>query len=79
MKHWLEQESRQGHEYALVSGLLQTWARTPGGIVTGAMNVLMEDDLHRRLTHYLKRHDRAFSTHEEADFVMVGGPSKWLD
>ncbi|RKG93671.1 hypothetical protein [Corallococcus terminator] len=79
MKRWLEQQSLRGQEYALVCGLLQTWMRTPDGYLTGVMDMLMEEDLRRRLKHYLERHDRAFSTHEEADFVMVGGSSKWVD
>lgn len=80
VKHLLEQEALHGGTYALVAGELQHWTRMPrdGALVRDFM--LMGDGLAIRLSHYLKRHGRAFATLEEAEFVLFGGePGGVLD
>ncbi|RKG64484.1 hypothetical protein D7V80_26665 [Corallococcus sp. CA054B] len=75
VKRILEQEALHGGTYALVAGELQHWTRMPrdGALVRDFM--LMSDGLAIRLSYYLKRHGREFSTREEAEFVLFGEES----
>ncbi|RKI00362.1 hypothetical protein [Corallococcus sp. AB038B] len=75
VKNILEHEARLGGTYALVAGESQHWSRMPrdGALVRDFM--LMGDGLSIRLSHYLKRHGRAYSTLEEAEFVLFGEES----
>ncbi|RKI37965.1 hypothetical protein D7Y27_24585 [Corallococcus sp. AB004] len=75
VKRILEHEALLGGTYALVAGELQHWSRMPhdGALVRDFM--LMGDGLSIRLSHYLKRHGQAFSTLEEAEFVLFGEES----
>ena len=75
VKQLLDHEALHGSIYALVAGDLQHWSRMPhdGALVRDF--VMMGDGLACRLSYYLKRHGRAFSTLEEAEFVLFGEPS----
>ncbi|MFB1483553.1 hypothetical protein [Corallococcus sp. RDP092CA] len=79
VRHILDHDALLGGTYALVAGELQHWTRMPrdGALVRDA--VMMGDGLASRLTSYLKRHGRAFSTLEEAEFALSGEPSGVLD
>jgi hypothetical protein len=76
MKRILEHKERLGGSYALVAGELQHWLRMPrdGALVRAFMP--MGGGLELRLSYYLKRHGRAFSTLEEAEFVLFGEASR---
>ncbi|RKH57201.1 hypothetical protein D7W81_31755 [Corallococcus aberystwythensis] len=80
MKRILEHEARLGGAFALVAGELQHWTRMPGNGALVRDVMQLGNGLAMRLPHYLKRHGRAFSTLEEAEFVLFSGePSGVLD
>ncbi|MHA7632899.1 hypothetical protein [Corallococcus sp. M7] len=72
MKRILDHEERHGGIYALVAGDIQHWSRMPHDGVLVRDFMMMSDGFACRLIYYLKRHGRAFSTLEEAEFVLFG-------